>query len=198
HASRNQGSAQGNGKPWRKIHALCCVADQHKERLFLFDYCFQNRNVRIRIVVGELLVFCRNNTIDFPGLELTCERPRIGAHDDGSNRLAEIAAYALGKNQQFGCDRLEFVIVVLGDDKNHYNTLASFLSFSTRVAAASSGVPLMISTLLFRSGTRISCTSYIAPDLPTASSIKPRSAADHGLNSFFFAAMMPFNDAYRG
>jgi hypothetical protein len=56
----------------------------------------------------------------------------------------------------------------------------------------------MISTLLFRSGMKISNTSYIAPAFPVLSVGMPRSAADHTFSSFFLADMIPFNEAYRG
>ena len=105
------------------------------------------------------------------------------------------SAAALAKDQQFGRNRSKFVVFVFGYYEDHQITFASFLNFSTNFAAASSGVPLITSTRLFLSGTRISFTSYAAPARPTALSANPKSAADQTLNSFFLAAMMPLSEA---
>src|SRR4029079_17674697 len=114
--------------------------------------------------------------------------------NNNADRLSKLASDALREYEQFVGDGFQFVVFVFGNDENH-KTFASLRSFSTNLAAASSGVPVRISTRLLRSGISTSLTSYIAPVRPTSLSARPRSAAVHALSSFFFAAMMPFSEA---
>ena len=104
------------------------------------------------------------DAIDLPRLSSSTRRADTGTQTTAVTGWPKSRCDALRKNQKFGCDRFEFVVFVFGDDKYHLQVPSlPCCSFSTRVAAASSGVPVMISTRLFRSGMRISMTSYIAP-----------------------------------
>src|SRR5207237_6220518 len=120
-------------------------------------------------------MFRDHDAVDLFRFKLIAQRCGLGSEDNGGNRLAEVAAEPLSKNEQFERDGFESGVLMLRNDEDHYSTLASFLSFSTRAAAASSAVPPSISTLLFFSGMKISFTSYIAPAFPTTSAARPRS-----------------------
>src|SRR3989442_8346929 len=167
-----------------------------RSTLFPYTTLFRSySNVGIRRVPGQFRMIGDDDAINLLRLQLSGQRFDAGSEDYGRHGPAKVAAEPLRKSEEFGGDGFEVLILVLGYEEDHQITLASLRSFSTRAAAASSGVPPRISTLLFFSGTRISFTSYIAPAWPTASSAKPRSAADQTLKPFFLAAMMPFSEA---
>src|SRR5207244_2073713 len=116
--TRNKRPAKRNGQTRRVIHTLRCVSDQNEKWLFLFENRFQDLNVEVGAVFGQSGVIGRQHAIDLSSLEFVGETGGAGTQDYRGYGLAEIAPDALRKNQQFGSDGFEFVVLVLCDDED--------------------------------------------------------------------------------
>src|SRR5688572_15426749 len=116
-------------------------------------------------------------------------RRRIGGIGPQHDRLDWlIAGELLSRSDRFPRCAMQLAALLFGNHEDHPITRASSLSFWTSALAASAGEPEII------------CVCFVLRGTSRPATLVRAAGSDAGATlriSFFFAAMMPFNVAYR-
>ena len=89
----------GRCEPRREIHSLGRMPDQNNKRLFLLQNRPEDRDIRIRAVLGQILMFGDHDPVDLFRFKLVHQRSGARSQQNGRNRLAKVAAEPLSKNE---------------------------------------------------------------------------------------------------
>src|SRR6266568_694049 len=199
HGVGDQAGLQLHREPGGDLLALRARGDQDRRRLHFLRHLLQRLGLRRDQVLRQLRVgqrdHLRRTVLTQRGQGLLDTVPNVDRH-----RLAEAA----GDGEEFRGGLADRATDVVGENQNvrhdsaapQRNLLLDRNSTSCAAPVPSESVTTVPALRGGRAVTPVTCDHATEP--PTSSADKPRSDSAQVCTGFFFAAMIPLNDGYRG